>query len=50
LINKLCWADPVRDTTVSLQTTGIPFLANNIPSFVNFMNKFDRHCPRDKAL
>jgi len=50
LINKLCWADPVRDMTVSLQATGIPFLANNIPSFVGFMNKLDRHCPRDRIL
>ena len=49
LINKLCWADPVRDVSVSLQATGIPFLANNIPSLVRFMNKIDRHCPRDKT-
>jgi CubicO group peptidase (beta-lactamase class C family) len=50
LINKLCWADPVRDVSVSLQTTGVPFLANNIPSFVRFMNKLDRYCPRDKVV
>jgi len=49
LINKLCWADPVRDVSVSLQATGIPFIANNIPSLVRFMNKIDRHCPRDKT-
>jgi len=50
LINKLCWADPERDISVSLQATGVPFLANNIPSFVRFMNKLDRHCPRDKVI
>ncbi|MFT5719232.1 MAG: CubicO group peptidase (beta-lactamase class C family) [Oleiphilaceae bacterium] len=50
LINKLCWADPVRNLSVSLQTTGVPFLANNIPSFVRFMNSLDRHCPRDSLL
>jgi CubicO group peptidase (beta-lactamase class C family) len=47
LINKLCWADPVRDVSVSLLTTGVPIVANNIPSLVRFMNKIDRHCPRD---
>jgi len=46
LINKLCWADPVRDVSVSLLTTGVPFVANNIPSLVKFMNKIDRHCPK----
>ena len=47
LINKLCWADPDRDISVSLLTTGVPIVANNIPSLVRFMNKIDRHCPRD---
>lgn len=47
LINKLCWADPVRDVSVSLLTTGVPIVANNIPSLVRFMNKIDKHCPRD---
>ncbi len=47
LINKLCWADEARDISVSLLTTGIPIVANNIPSLVRFMNEIDRHCPRD---
>jgi CubicO group peptidase (beta-lactamase class C family) len=50
LINKLCWADPERDISVSLITTGIPIVANNIPSLVRFMNKIDQHCPRDGEL
>lgn len=47
LINKLCWADPVRDISVSLLTTGVPIVANNIPSLVRFMGAIDKHCPRD---
>ena len=47
LINKLCWADPDRDISVSILTTGMPFIANNIPAFVRFMGQLDRHCPRD---
>jgi CubicO group peptidase (beta-lactamase class C family) len=47
LINKLCWADPDRDITVSLLTTGVPIVANNIYSLVRFMNQIDRYCPRD---
>jgi CubicO group peptidase (beta-lactamase class C family) len=49
LINKMCWADEVRDISVSLLTTGIPIVANNIPSLIRFMNKIDRHCPRDSV-
>lgn len=49
LINKMCWADEARDISVSLLTTGIPIVANNIPSLVRFMNKIDRHCPRDSV-
>jgi len=45
LINKLCWADPKRDISVSLLGTGVPIIANNIPSLVRFMNKIDEHCP-----
>jgi len=48
LINKLCWADEARDISVSLLTTGIPIVANNLPSLVRFMGKIDKHCPRDK--
>lgn len=47
LINKLCWADPDRDISVSLLTTGIPIVAMNIPALIRFMNKIDQHCPRD---
>jgi len=47
LINKLCWADPVRDISVSILATGMPFVANNIPAFIRFMGQLDRHCPRD---
>ncbi len=48
LINKLCWADEARDISVSLLTTGIPIVANNLPALFRFMGKIDRYCPRDK--
>ena len=44
LINKLCWADPKRDISVSLLTTGVPVVANFLPAFVRFMNQIDQHC------
>ena len=46
LINKLLWADPERDIAVSLINTGLPLLANNVPSLVNFMASINKHCPR----
>lgn len=48
LANKLCWADPNREISVSLQTTGMPIVANNIPSLVGFMNKIDQYCTKSK--
>ncbi len=50
LINKLCWADPERDISVGLLTTGIPIVANNIPSLARFMHRIDQHVPKDKKL
>ncbi|QUM77147.1 serine hydrolase [Moritella sp. 24] len=46
LINKLLWADPDRDISVSLLNTGLPLVANNIPSLVNFMASINKHCSR----
>ncbi len=37
LINKLCWADPDRDISVALLTSGIPILAHHIPELVRFV-------------
>ncbi|WP_232784115.1 serine hydrolase [Moritella sp. Urea-trap-13] len=46
LINKLLWADPERDISVSLVNTGLPFLANHVPSLINFMTSINKHCSR----
>ncbi|MBD3658484.1 serine hydrolase domain-containing protein [Marinobacter sp.] len=37
LINKLCWADPARDISVSLLNTGIPILAHHLPALARFV-------------
>jgi len=44
LINKLAWADPRRELSVSLMTSGIPIVANNIPSLVKFVNAIGKNC------
>lgn len=49
LINKLLWADPERDISVSLLNTGIPLIANNVPSLINFMASINKHCPRSNT-
>ncbi len=46
LINKLLWADPERDISVSLVNTGLPLVANNVPSLINFMASINKHCSR----
>jgi len=37
LLNKLCWADPARDISVSLLTSGIPIIAHHIPALFSFV-------------
>lgn len=44
LINKMAWADPRREISVSLMTSGIPIVANNIPSLVRFVNAISKNC------
>ncbi|KZY62372.1 serine hydrolase [Oleiphilus sp. HI0071] len=44
LINKMAWVDPKRELTVSLMTSGIPIVANNIPSLVRFVNTISKNC------
>ncbi|WP_017220545.1 serine hydrolase domain-containing protein [Moritella dasanensis] len=46
LINKLLWADPDRDISVSLVNTGLPFVANHVPSLLDFMHSINKHCSR----
>lgn len=47
LANKMCWSDPVRNLSVSLLNTGIPFVGTVFPPLINFMAKIDKHCSRD---
>lgn len=44
LINKWCWADPTRDISVTLMTTGIPMLAHHLPALARFVWTVSRHC------
>jgi CubicO group peptidase (beta-lactamase class C family) len=37
LINKLCWADPSRDISVSLLNTGIPIVGHHLPALAGFV-------------
>jgi len=45
LINKMAWVDEARDISVSLMTSGVPIVANNIPSLISFVNGIGKHCP-----
>jgi CubicO group peptidase (beta-lactamase class C family) len=44
LINKMAWVDPRREVTVSLMNSGIPIVANNIPSLARFVNAIANNC------
>ncbi|TNC82640.1 MAG: serine hydrolase [Oleiphilus sp.] len=46
LINKLCWADPSREVSVSLLNTGVPIIANVIPALARFLGRIDTHCSK----
>lgn len=37
LINKMCWADPARDISVSLLNTGIPIVGHHLPALARFI-------------
>ena len=43
LINKFAWADPERELSVSLLTTGLPLLAHHIPPLINVIRSI-AHC------
>jgi len=44
LLNKLAWADPTRQVSVSLMTNGIPVIANSIPALARFVNSVSKNC------
>lgn len=49
LINKLCWADPEREISVSLLNTGIPIVAHHIPQLVKFVLTVANYCTKSPA-
>lgn len=53
LINKLCWADPEREISVALLTTGLPIVAHHIPQLIKFVMTVSGECGKtghvDKA-
>lgn len=50
LINKLSWADPEREISVSLLTTGLPLIAHHIPAMVNVMRAIGNRTPKVAEL
>lgn len=47
MINIMVWADPARDLTVSLLTTGKPLLAHNMPQLVQLLRQINHRVPRN---
>ena len=43
-MNIFCWADPERDISVSLQTTGKSLIGTHIGPLVHFLFTIGRHC------
>jgi CubicO group peptidase (beta-lactamase class C family) len=37
LINNFAWADPQREVSAALRTSGLPIIAHHIPALVNVM-------------
>jgi len=37
LINKLCWADPARNISVSMLNTGFPMIGHHLPALARFV-------------
>lgn len=48
-INILCWADPIRDISVSLQTTGKSLIGMHILPLARFLMAVGRHCTMETA-
>ncbi|MFT6273974.1 MAG: CubicO group peptidase (beta-lactamase class C family) [Halioglobus sp.] len=46
LINKFAWADPERELSVSLLTTGLPLVAHHILPLVNVIRAIGNRTPR----
>jgi CubicO group peptidase (beta-lactamase class C family) len=48
MINKLNWADPERELSVSLLTTGIPLVTHHLVPLVNLIRTIGNCTPRVK--
>jgi CubicO group peptidase (beta-lactamase class C family) len=46
LVNKFAWADPERELSASLLTTGLPILSHHVLPMVNVMRTIARRTPR----
>ena len=46
LVNKFAWADPERQLSVSLLTTGLPVLSHHVVPLVNVMRTIGNSTPR----
>lgn len=46
LTNIFCWADPERDTSVSLLTTGKPLVGTHVPALAKLMFTLSTECPK----
>ncbi len=50
LINKWCWADPERDISVSLLTSGIPSVSHHLLALMKTLGAIGNGIPRDGQL
>ena len=50
LINKFAWADPEREMSVSLLTTGLPLLTPHVVPLVNVLRAIGNGIPRKENL
>jgi len=44
--NIFCWADPERDTSVAILTSGKPLLGPHIPALAKLLFRISGQCPR----
>jgi len=49
-MNIFCWADPARDISVSLQTTGKSLIGTHIGPLARFLFGVGRHCSMKEAV
>ena len=50
LINKFAWADPERELSVSLLTTGLPLISHHILPLVNVIRTIANRTPKVEDL